>query len=103
MSKLDGNGVWSSKFIVPEFGAALAKHQLESRRRAKPLLDDQEWEIITQAIGTSRFNREPVKLILFDPFEDVSIEGVVEKFDPQLQQIRMNSSWFKLADVIGVG
>ncbi|TCZ76065.1 YolD-like family protein [Paenibacillus albiflavus] len=72
----------------------------------KPELDEQEWEIISRAIGESMSQGIEITLQLFDPFDDVEVRGVVTKIDQQLKRIKLeydgDYDWFKLEDILSV-
>lgn len=72
MSKrLEGNGLWeSSRTIIPEHKEAYLKLMKDRQRRGKPELDDQEVQLIEQALIDSYNSRTAVTLLVFSPFND---------------------------------
>ena len=91
--------------ILPEHKEAVLRHRDEVRRggrRERPVLDEQEAELIASAIAESLTERVPVRLRRFDPYEDCVIEGIVERIDQTLRRIRVDGEWFALDDIIGV-
>jgi len=105
--KLEDNGLFeSSRFMIPEHVVELRKYGKERNRRIKPELDEQEWELISRAIGESMSDGTEIKLLLFDPFEDVVVVGVVTKVDQQLKRIKLeydsDYDWIKLEDIVRV-
>lgn len=66
--KLEDNGFWeSSRFIIPEHKKLMRDRQ----RRGKPELDDQEVQLIEQALIDSYNTRQPVTVTVFSPFDDI--------------------------------
>ncbi|MCY9513338.1 YolD-like family protein [Paenibacillus apiarius] len=107
MSKLDGNGIWEgSRFIMPEHREAWVKRQHGQNRRPRPTLDEQEWEQIGHLLQRSMEDREPVALVLFDPFERCEEIGVVADIDMLVRRVKLLqddvSKWIKVDDIIKV-
>lgn len=70
--KLEDNGFWeSSRFIIPEHKKLMRDRQ----RRGKPELDDQEVQLIEQALIDSQNTRQPVTVTVFSPFDDEVMSG----------------------------
>ncbi|KOS00825.1 YolD-like family protein, partial [Paenibacillus polymyxa] len=64
--KLEGNGLWgSSRIIIPEHKEAYLKLMKDRQRRGKPEIDDQEVQLIEQALIESYNTRQPVTLVVF--------------------------------------
>lgn len=88
-SKLSDNGVFEgSRMILPEHREAYLVHMHELNRREKPALDEQEWQLIGEALMTSYQERVSVTLTLFDPFDDKVMTGVVDRIDQQRKEIK---------------
>lgn len=101
--KLEGNGLWeSSRMILPEHKERIQEWRQRRNQRSRPELDEQELEHINAAIAWSLQTREPVRLKMYDPYEELALIGVVERVDRQLGRIRVNGDWFKIDDIIGV-
>lgn len=99
--------VWEgSRFMLPEHVQQLKQEMQERGQRSKPLLDPDELELIDQALGYSLLEREQITIILFDPYKDLKVRGVVQRVDRQLRRIKFQSeedySWIKIDDVIRV-
>jgi len=100
------NLLWeSSRIILPEHKERIRILREEARRggkRERPQLDEQEWERIQEAVARSLHERVPVRLRMYDPLEDLVVEGIVEQVDPVRRRIRVDGEWFEIADIIGV-
>ena len=100
------NLLWeSSRMILPEHKERILSHRDEVRRggrRERPVLDEQEAELIASAIAESLTERVPVRLRRFDPYEDCVIEGIVERVDQAARRIKVDGEWFAIDDIIGV-
>lgn len=105
--KLEGNGIFeSSRMILPEHAARIREHYIEETRRSKPILDDQEVQLIEQALVNSYNRRVPVELRVFDPFEDVKVNGVVTVLNSgrrmaKLMQGEDEYRWVEIDDILG--
>jgi hypothetical protein len=106
MSKKLGNVLEGSRFMLPEHVQQLKQEMQEQSRRSRPVLDPDEWELIDQALGYSLLEQEQITIVLFDPYKDLKVRGVVVQVDRQLRRIKFQSeedySWIKIDDVIRV-
>jgi hypothetical protein len=100
------NLLWeSSRMILPEHKDRINDHRDEVRRggrRERPVLDEQEAELIAAAIAESLQERVPVRLRMYDPFEELIVEGIVEQVDPAHRKFRVDGEWFSLDSIVGV-
>lgn len=88
-NKLNDNGVFEgSRMILPEHREAYLVHMHELNRREKPVLDEQEWQLIGQVLMESYQERVSVTLTVFDPFDDMVMRGVVDRIDQQRKEIK---------------
>lgn len=99
--------VWEgSRFMLPEHVQQLREEMQEQGRRSRPAIDPDEWELIDQALGYSLLKQEQITIVLFDPYKDLKVRGVVVKVDRQLRRIKFQSeedfSWINIDDVIRV-
>jgi len=101
-SKLDGNGRWQSKFIIPEHQSAIHAHQLRSNVKKRPTLFADEIEEIERKIRISNGESRQITLRMYDRYEDPCVIGVVERIDSYTRRIRVDGEWFRIDDVIGV-
>ncbi|MGF6356179.1 ATP-dependent helicase/DNAse subunit B [Paenibacillus sp. 4624] len=88
-SKLTDNGIIeSSRLILPEHRDAYVDHMHEINRKEKPILDEQEWQLIGETLMVSFQERVTVTLTLYDPFDDVVMNGVVDRIDRNRKEIK---------------
>lgn len=101
--KLQGNGLWeSSRMILPEHKEAIQKFRRRREQRNRPEIDEHEIERINSTISWSLHARKPIRLKMFDPYEELIVEGVVDRANRLLGKICVDGEWFLIADVIGV-
>ncbi|PNQ81616.1 YolD-like family protein [Paenibacillus sp. F4] len=104
--KLEENGLWeSSRIIIPEHKEAYLKLMKDRQRRGKPELDDQEVQLIEQALIESYNSRTTVTLLVFSPFDDEELCGVVTSINTARREVKLfrgedDFSWIKLEDII---
>ncbi|HBU81786.1 MAG TPA: YolD-like family protein [Paenibacillus sp.] len=105
-SKLTANGVYEgSRIILPEHRDAFLKDQKEQERRGKPVLDEQEMQLIEEAIFESYQECKSITLTLFNPFDDEELRGVVTLIDKPNRRIKLvrgeeDYSWPKIEEII---
>lgn len=105
-SKLTENGVYEgSRMILPEHREAYVAHMHEINRKEKPILDEQEWQLIGEALMVSYQERVTVTLTLYDPFDDVVMHGVVDRIEQNRKEIKFvrgdeDYSWIKFKEII---
>lgn len=106
--KLMGNGLFdSSRFMLPEHSERIRRHYVEEQRKEKPLLDDQEVQLIEQALVESYNRRTEVTLKLFGPFEDVVLTGVVTVLNSSRREVKLLGAdeeyqWIGLDEILEV-
>ena len=106
--KLEGNGLWeSSRIILPEHKEGYLKLMKDRQRRGKPELDDQEVQLIEQALIESYNTRTTITLLVFSPFDDEVMTGVVTSINTARREVKLfrgedDFSWIKLEDIISV-
>ncbi|ODA09266.1 MULTISPECIES: YolD-like family protein [Paenibacillus] len=104
--KLEGNGFWeSSRIIIPEYKEAYLKLMKDRQRRGKRELDDQEVLLIEQALIESYNTRQSVILVVFSPFDDEELKGVITSINTARREVKLfrgedDYSWIKLEDII---
>ncbi|MBB6024827.1 hypothetical protein HNR77_005973 [Paenibacillus sp. JGP012] len=105
-SKLTGNGVFEgSRIILPEHRDAYLREMSLQERRGKPVLDEQEMQLIEEAIFESYQERHSVTLTVFNPFDDEKMKGVVASIDRQSRRIKLvrgeeDYSWIQIEEII---
>lgn len=104
--KLIGNGVIeSSRIILPEFREAYLNEMKEQERRGKPVLDEEEVQLIEEAILESYKECRSVTLTVFSPFDDEVLRGVVASIDKPSRRIKFvrgdeDYSFIKIEEII---
>ncbi|WKL02418.1 YolD-like family protein [Paenibacillus amylolyticus] len=77
-SRLKDNGLYeTSRMIMPEHREAWLDQCEQQKRRGKPDLDDQEMQRISEVLVDSYNRSSTVDLILFNPFFEEPLSGVV--------------------------
>ncbi|MBB6020399.1 hypothetical protein HNR77_001460 [Paenibacillus sp. JGP012] len=105
-SKLTGNGVFEgSRIILPEHREAYLQEMSVQEKRGKPVLDEQEMQLIEEAIFESYQERHSVTLTVFNPFDDEEIKGVVASIDRQSRRVKLvrgaeDYSWIQIEEII---
>ncbi|MDM5278780.1 YolD-like family protein [Paenibacillus silvae] len=88
--KLFDNGVWEgSRLILPEYRDAFLAQEREQQRRGKPALDEQAVEEITRALAESYHQKVKVDLIVFNPFDDEPVSGVVIGINQRTHKVNL--------------
>ncbi|MEK3776597.1 YolD-like family protein [Paenibacillus sp. FSL K6-4396] len=103
--KLAGNGLFeSSRMMLPEHKEAWLTHIKEQKRRVKPELDEQEIQRVSEVLGESYSNSCTVDLVLFNPFYDDHVSGVVVGLDVSTRRVKLmldeEYRWISLAEII---
>lgn len=87
--KLEGNGMWSSsRMMLPEHVEGLLEQNRGLKNFARPTLDEQEIELVNEAIQRSIYGKCLITLNVYDTFRYRYLEGVVTRIDHKLQQIK---------------
>jgi hypothetical protein len=91
--KLEDNGFWeSSRMMLPQHKEQLLKQQTNDHKRARPVLDDQEQELLSKSIGDALTSKSIVTVTVFGDFEDRQLTGVITKVDPYERTIQIRCS-----------
>lgn len=103
--KLEGNGLFdSSRMMLPQHKEAILLHQYELNRREKPIIDEQEWQLIGQALQDSFNEHKRVTLKLYDPYEDKQTVGFVTVINTFRKEIKLRYGddweWIKFEDIL---
>jgi hypothetical protein len=100
MKKLEGNGLWeSSRMMLPEHKSAINRQLFELQRRERIELDEQERELINQALADSLQQRNPIALKLFHPIEELNVIGVIDRVDVRQGRFAVDGEWFWIIDI----
>ena len=105
--KLEGNGLWeSSRMMLPEHKNRIRSDERETLRREKPILDDQKQEEMERSLMLSLRNHVRVNLVLFDPFENVSLSGFITSIHAHTREVKLQWSdewkWISLDQIVEV-
>ncbi|KQN96935.1 YolD-like family protein [Paenibacillus sp. Leaf72] len=101
--KLFGNGLWeSSRFIIPEHREAINKSRIEEGIRECKVLDEQEKEFFEQQIYNSLCGRQPIRIKMYHPYQEIEIAGVVERIDPLQGLFQINGDKFLFREIEGI-
>jgi len=104
-SKLTGNGIIEgSRIILPEHRQAYLNEMDKQEKRGKPVLDDQEIQLIEQAIMESYQECRSITLTVFNPFDDEELRGVVTAIDKPSRKIKLvrgeeDYSWIRIEEI----
>ncbi|AOZ94920.1 YolD-like family protein [Paenibacillus crassostreae] len=103
--KLEGNGLYeSSRMIIPQHKEAILRQAKEEMRRARPILDEQQWETVERAIADSLNEHVTITLQVFGAFENRELKGIVETVNIYRQEIKFNFDdeweWIKYQNII---
>ncbi|WP_145333374.1 YolD-like family protein [Paenibacillus xylanexedens] len=104
-SKLHANGVYEgSRMILPEHREAYLAEMEEQKRRGKPQLDEQEMQRIGEVLVQSYKTNCSVDLLVFNPFYDEPVTGVVVGLDNQANRVKLmlddEFRWIQLAEIM---
>jgi hypothetical protein len=100
------NGIYEgSRIILPEHREAFLRDQKEQERKGKPVLDEQEMQLIEEAIMESYQECWSVTLTVFNPFDDEVLHGVVTAIDKPNRRIKLvrgdeDYSWIRIEEII---
>ncbi|MEC0241957.1 YolD-like family protein [Paenibacillus dokdonensis] len=103
--KLEGNGLFeSSRMMLPEHREAYNRQFVTKNPRPRPVIDEQEWQQIGEALRESFEEHARVDIQLYDPHEEKGLSGFVTVINMYLQEIKLRSGddwdWIKFEDII---
>lgn len=103
--KLEGNGLFeSSRLMLPEHREAYNRQFLTKDPKPKPVIDEQEWQMIAQTLQESFEEHARVDITLYDPYEDKEVSGFVTVINTYLQEIKLRDGdgweWIKFDDIL---
>ncbi|UPK47243.1 YolD-like family protein [Paenibacillus pabuli] len=93
--------------IMPEHREAWLAQQEEMLEKEKPMLDEQELQLIYGLLNDSFHQRIRIRVTVFDPIEDKVYEGIVSVVNTFLKEIKLvfeDGDWkyIKLDTIISV-
>lgn len=99
--KLKGNGMWETRFILPEHRSRIIQNYKEHNRREKPTLTEEELQTIAAVVAQSYRQEVEASFELFDPFGNKEIRGIVTRVDQQLRRFRIGEfEWINFSEVL---
>ncbi len=103
--KLEGNGMWeSSRMMLPEHREEILRINKEVFKRVKPIMHQEELEIINRAIAESMQKRSMIKLELFDEYHNRTVQGIVVRVEAYSKRLRLeigeDYEWIPLGDIL---
>lgn len=104
--KLESNGLFdSSRMMLPQHKEAILRRQFETNNmHEKPIIDEQEWQLIGQVLQESFLQHVRVRIKLFDPYEDKEISGFVTVINTYLKEIKLRNEddwdWVKFENIL---
>ncbi|MMZ62241.1 YolD-like protein [compost metagenome] len=105
MSSRLGDGLWETKFILPEHREAIKVHLMEDRRKDRPMLDDQELEQIQQRLAESYGQHQQITVLIWDEYEDREVTGIIIAVQTYLGEVKVSIEendweWVRIKDII---
>lgn len=102
--KLQNNGLFeSSRMMLPEHKEAYLLHQTQLIPRHRPLLDEQEAELLSHLITESTLTGSEITLVWFGELETRQITGYVAKIDQHKKAIKLTNSegsqWIPIGEI----
>ncbi|WP_331240509.1 YolD-like family protein [Paenibacillus polymyxa] len=91
--------------IIPEHKEVYLKLMKDRQRGDKPELDDREAQLIEQALIESYNTCQPITLVIFSPFDDEELTGVITSINTARREVKLfrgedNFSLIKLEGII---
>jgi hypothetical protein len=106
--KLEDNGMWeSSRMMLPEHREAILESNSNLKQHNKPVLHEEELEIIALGIKESFATHSVITIVLFEPFVNRKVVGVVVRTEQYSKRIRVELNedeyeWIKLDEIVKV-
>ncbi|OMD76834.1 YolD-like family protein [Paenibacillus odorifer] len=105
--KLQGNGIWeASRMMLPQHKESINRYRLELEKRTKPILHEDEWEIIFQNINLSLLQQERVIVTIFGECINLEIEGVVTNVSQHLKKFKIENEegydWIDFNEIVSI-
>ncbi|MGM8214042.1 YolD-like family protein [Bacillaceae bacterium W0354] len=98
------NLMWeSSRMMLPEHKEVIREHQKKLTKKEKPLLDEQEVEVMERQILNAIQFEKDVEVHLFHPYETITLTGKIMKINPQQRRIKLKMKsdieWLTIDDI----
>jgi len=101
-SKLSGNGIWDTKWMLPEHKEGHDRFVESLQHKPRVTLDEQEWEQISRALQQSMQFKVPLAIKLYDPLEELKVVGVIGNLSKRHGQFKVGDDWFLIDDIEGI-
>ncbi|WNQ13683.1 YolD-like family protein [Paenibacillus aurantius] len=90
--KLEGNGIWeASRMMLPEHREQIIRHRGDLPKKAKPALDEQRIQELSDLLAEAVNRGKAVQLTLYDPISPSILHGRIERVDPLLGRVRVTA------------
>jgi hypothetical protein len=105
--KLEHNGLWeSSRMMLPQHKEAFTAAQQKIAHRQRPIIHDDEYELMVRHIKESYYTKKRVVIELFHETESIYMIGHVHKIDEQSQRIEFSHEdelvWLNIGQITNV-
>lgn len=85
-----GNKLWEgSRMFLPEHKQALINWRKEQEKVTKPLLDEQELEVLNRTLHTAFVQQAPLTITYYKEGHLLEIVGYVDKFFENRKELRV--------------
>jgi hypothetical protein len=86
------NLMWeSSRMMLPEHVEALNKQKKESKRKERPVFDQQHLEQVERMISQYIYSEVKLYIVVYGEYEDIDLHGKITNFYSQMK--RMKVEW----------
>ncbi|MGM1044778.1 MAG: YolD-like family protein [Bacillota bacterium] len=105
--KLEGNGLWeSSRMMLPQHKEQIIEHNKHLNKRVKPILHDDEWEMMIQNVNLSFNYTEEVTVEVFDEYENRRVKGIVTSVSSFAKKMKIECDegfeWIDFDELVSV-
>jgi hypothetical protein len=100
------NGLWSTKFIMPEHKVALMSHGEKNKEKPRPILHEDEWETIFQNLQSSLNQKEEITVTAYGLYEDRDVSGIVVMINENKSKFKVEFEdgfeWIDFDEIVNV-
>jgi hypothetical protein len=101
-NKLTGNGLWeSSRMMLPEHKVRINQLAEDQKKRVRIYLDEQEWDDVSRIVAQSLEKRVPIRIKMFHEFEEIEVNGIVDRVDQLQGRFMVDGEWCNIRDIEG--
>ncbi|KQY90931.1 hypothetical protein ASD24_24345 [Paenibacillus sp. Root52] len=88
--KLEANGLWeSNRMMLPQHKERINEHRTQIQYQSKPIIHDDEWEIIAQNLEMSLNYTIPASFEVFNELGNWYVHGTVTSISRQSNKIKI--------------